>query len=91
MLKKKEKINKNFHTIGDANGISYPNFSVVNGILSAEKSYVNIIRDDNRKSVLSRKSKKYTSSRSRKYGSKSPQSNEHNNHFKEINIQDFNL
>ena len=88
--KKKEKVNKNFHTIGDANGISYPNLSVVNGILLAEKSYVNIIRNDDRKSMISRKSKKLGSSMSRKYGSKSPQSNGGNN-FKEINIQDFNL
>ena len=87
---KKEKVNKNFHTIGDANGIPYPNLSVVNGILLAEKSYVNIIRNDDRKSMISRKSKKLGSSMSRKHGSKSPQSNVGNN-FKEINIQEFNL
>ena len=59
--KTKQKINKTFHAIGDANGISYPNISVVNGILPGNKNYVNIIRDDDRKSNITRRSKLMTS------------------------------
>jgi len=85
--KKKQKINKTFHTIGDAHGISYPNLSVVNGILLGKQNYINIIRDDDRKSLISRKSKKIENS-TRKM-SLSPYSNVGNN--KELNVQDFNM
>ena len=53
--KKKQKVNKTFHTIGNAHGIPYPNLSVVNGILLGEQNYINIIRDDDRKSLISKK------------------------------------
>ena len=87
MLKKKQKINKTFHTIGDAHGISYPNLSVVNGILLGKQNYINIIRDDDRKSIISRKSKKLENSTGKM--SLSPYSNVGNN--KELNVQDFNM
>jgi hypothetical protein len=85
--KNKEKINKTFHTIGDAHGIPYPNLSVVNGILLGKQNYVNIIRDDDRKSLISRQSRKLENS-TRKM-SLSPNSNTGNN--KELNVQEFNM
>ena len=63
---KKQKINKTFDTIGDKNGISYPNLSVVNGILIGDKNYVNIIRDDDRKSMNLKMSKRLDRSLSKK-------------------------
>ena len=97
--KKKQKINKTFHTIGDAHGIPYPNVSVVNGILLGKQNYVNIIRDDDRKSMVSRKSKKLESSTSRKNMSRSPKSKTHtpksnfekNFNNSNSNVQEFNL
>ena len=85
--KKKEKIKKTFHTIGDANGIPYPKVGVINGILLGEQNYVNIIRDDDRKSLISSKSKKLEFSPRKT--SLSPFSNLGNN--KELNVQDFNI
>ena len=86
--KTKQKINKTFHAIGDANGISYPNISVVNGILPGNKNYMNIIRDDNRKSNITRKSKKLVSSLKKKSLNQSNQSNFGNN---SIEINKFNM
>ena len=86
--KKKQKINKTFHTIGDAHGISYPNLSVVNGILLGKQNYVNIIRDDDRKSLISRKSKKLENSISKRKMSLSPNNVENN---KELIVQEYNM
>ena len=47
--KKKQKINKTLNTIGRANGISYPICNVINGILTPDKNYLAIIRDENKK------------------------------------------
>ena len=47
--KEKKKINKTLNTIGNANGISYPTCSVIKGILTQDKNYLAIIRDDNKK------------------------------------------
>ena len=96
---KKQKINKTFHTIGDAHGIPYPNVSVVNGMLLGKQNYVNIIRGDDRKSMVSRKSKKLESSTSRKNMSRSPKSKTHtpksnfekNFNNSNSNVQEFNL
>ena len=88
---KKQKINKTFHTIGDENGISYPNLSVVNGILIGNHNYVNIIRDDDRKSTNLKMSKKFDSSISRKTKNRMSGNKFGNNNNKEINVQDFNL
>ena len=87
---KKEKVNKTFHTIGDANGISYQNISTVNGNLIGD-TYVNIIRDDDRKSINLKKSSKLTGSSGRKTLTKKRQINSDSNCFKEINIQDYNM
>ena len=70
--KKKEKINKNFHTIGKANGISYPQFNIINDILLGQNNYINIIRDDERKFSNSIKNKKMSNSNSNKIISISP-------------------
>ena len=47
--KEKQKINKTLNTIGRANGISYPICNVINGILTSDKNYLAIIREDDKK------------------------------------------
>ena len=47
--KEKQKVNKTLNTIGRANGISYPITNVINGILTQDKNYMAIIRDDHQK------------------------------------------
>ena len=64
--KKKEKINKTFNTIGNSNGISYSEYSVIKGIEIGNNSYINIIRDDDRKNS-SRKCSEIGSSRKSTY------------------------
>ena len=55
--KEKEKINKTLNTIGNAHGISYPTCSVINGILTQDKNYLAIIREDDRKKNKKKKNK----------------------------------
>ena len=47
--KEKQKINKTINTIGNANGISYPQYSVIKGITLEDKNYLSIIRNDDKK------------------------------------------
>ena len=44
-IKKKEKINKSFNTIGEANGIAYPNITVLKGQESNGKNFLRVIRN----------------------------------------------
>ena len=64
--KEKQKINKTLNTIGNAHGISYPNCSVIKGILSKDKNYLAIIRDNDKKSDK-KKRNKITSSNKKEY------------------------
>ena len=64
--KEKQKINKTLNTIGNAHGISYPNCSVIKGILTKDKNYLTIIRDNDKKSNK-KKRNKITSSNKKEY------------------------
>ena len=70
---------------------------MVNGIPLDNQNYVNIIRNDDRKSIVSRKSKKTEGSTSRRNMSRSPKSKTHTpkinfeNNFKDANVKDFNI
>ena len=48
-VKEKQKINKTINTIGNANGISYPTYSVIKGISSNDKNYLSTLRNDGKK------------------------------------------
>ena len=93
--KKKEKINKTFDTIGDSNGISYPTNNIIQGIVLEDKNYLNIIRDEDKKTSSQKKNRRVGSSiRGSKFkDTSSPiiDNNNNNNDFGEINIQDFNI
>ena len=89
--KKKEKVNKTFDTIGDANGISYPNTKMVPGFVLDNQNYLSIIRntDPDRKYTSPRKDKKkyiYFNNNTKSFNEINLQKK-----FKELNIQDFNL
>ena len=53
--KQKEKINKTFNTIGKLNGISYSEYRIIKGIELDNKNIVNIIRDDDKISIIKRR------------------------------------
>ena len=53
--KQKEKIKKTFNTIGNSNGISYYEYRMINGNEHDNEIIINIIREDNRKSLSKRK------------------------------------
>ena len=92
--KRKEKVNKTFDTIGDSNGIPYPSNNIIQGIVLEDKNYLNIIRDEEKKTSSQKKHRKVGSSvRESKFkDSASPNiDNNNNNDFNEINIQDFNI
>ena len=63
--KEKQKINKTLNTIGNAHGISYPTCSVINGILTQDKNYLAIIRDDKKKNK--KKRNKFLSTSKKEY------------------------
>jgi hypothetical protein len=87
---KKEKINKTFHTIGDANGISYQSYSVIDGNV-IEDNLV-IVRDNDKKSITNLKNSiRFMSSTSKKIASQNKLQNSNKSDLKEVNIQDFNF
>ena len=53
--RQKEKIKKTFNTIGKSNGISYSEFRVIKGEQNESNNILNIIRDDDRRSLSKRK------------------------------------
>ena len=61
--KEKQKINKTINTIGNAHGISYPSCSVINGILTQDKNYLAIIREDDKKKNKKKKHKLISSNK----------------------------
>ena len=100
--KRKEKVNKTFDTIGDSNGISYPSNNIIQGIVLEDKNYLNIIRDDKKRTSSQKKNRKIGSSvRGSKFkdtfspkidnNNDDNKDNNDNNDFNEINIQDFNI
>lgn len=88
--KKKEKINKTIDTIGDANGIPYPDCNVIQGNSLEDKNYLNIMRDNDMKMNSSKKTKKFRST-FKNNNSKEVKEFDLENDLKEINVQDFNL
>ena len=53
--KQKEKIKKTFNTIGKLNGISYSEYRIIKGIELDNKYIINIIRDDDKISIIKRR------------------------------------
>ncbi len=79
-VRQKEKIKKTFPTIGKSNGISYSEYRVIKGDQSDNNNILNIIRDDDRRSLSKRKEYSDSSSMRR--------SNFHNlNAFNETNSE----
>ncbi len=92
--KEKQKINKTLNTIGNAHGISYPTCSVIKGVLTKDKNYLAIIRDDDKKGNKKRKSKNMTNIKKKSKAKINLDNNIDNNNLKEMltneeNIQDY--
>ena len=92
--KEKQKINKTLNTIGNAHGISYPTCSVIKGVLTKDKNYLAIIRDDDKKGNKKRKSKNMTNIKKKSKAKINLDNNMDNNNLKEMltneeNIQDY--
>ena len=77
-------------TIGDANGIPYPDCNVIQGNSLEDKNYLNIMRDNDMKMNSSKKTKKFRST-FKNNNSKEVKEFDLENDLKEINVQDFNL
>ena len=54
--KEKQKVNKTLNTIGNANGIFYPTYSIIKGA-NKDKNYFAIIRDNGKKRNKNKKNK----------------------------------
>ena len=80
--RQKEKIKKTFNTIGKSNGISYSEFRVIKGEQNESNNILNIIRDDDRRSLSKRKEYSDSSSMRRSNFHNLNVYNESNSEFK---------